>query len=226
MSDNNQGFTNEIIPQPVITRMVNDYAVEQRAKDGYINATALTSVYQQVTGKRRNVSHWLELERTRETLTHLSSITGIPVIKLYQVFRGSPSSGGGTWIHPKLAIRFGIWLSDEFGYLVEEWVEQWLTAGQSPISSESLTNNDIQQILMDINQRLEQIEGRLNVLPPAKTKRPWSLAADTPQEEVPQDYTQIEDGSWLSPEAYSSSKRQSQRSLPWELREIRKRGNF
>lgn len=159
--------------------------------------------------------HWLSLERTKETLTHLNSITGIPVIELYQVFRGSPSSGGGTWIHPKLAIRFGIWLSDEFGYLVEEWVEQWLTTGQSPINSESLTATitaALEQALTPINQRLEQIEQRLDALPQAKPKRPWTLPASTPPEQVPEGCQQLEDGSWLSPEAYESILRQSQRS--------------
>ena len=208
----------------VIAHNINESVVEQRRLDGYINATALASAYKLATGKRRDVGHWLELERTKETLTHLNSITGIPVIELYQVFRGSPSSGGGTWIHPKLAIRFGIWLSDEFGYLVEEWVEQWLTTGQSPINSESLTATitaALEQALTPINQRLEQIEQRLSALPGAKPKRPWTLPASTPPEQVPEGYQQLEDGSWLSPEAYQSILRQSQHSLPWDVRRLR-----
>jgi hypothetical protein len=208
----------------VIAHNINNSVVEQRQSDGYINATALTRAYKLETGKRRDVGHWLELERTKETLEHLSSITGIPVIELYQVFRGSPSGGGGTWIHPKLAIRFGIWLSDEFGYLVEEWVEQWLTTGQSPINNESLAatiTTAIEQALTPINQRLEQIEQRLSALPSAKPKRPWTLPNSTPPEQVPEGYQQLEDGSWLSPEAYESILRQSRRSLPWELRNVR-----
>ena len=175
----------------VIAHNINDSVVEQRQSDGYINSTALASAYKLTTGKRRDVGHWLELERTKETLEHLSSITGIPVIELYQVFRGSPSSGGGTWIHPRLAIRFGIWLSDEFGYLVEEWVEQWLTTGQSPANNESLTATitaAIEQALTPINQRLEQIEQRLSALPSAKPKRPWTLPNSTPPEQVPEGY--------------------------------------
>jgi KilA-N domain len=204
----------------VIAHNINDSVVEQRRLDGYINATALTRAYRLETGKRRDVSEWLSNKRTQESLEHLSSKTGIPVIELYQVFQGSPETGGGTWIHPKLAIRFGIWLSDEFGYLVEEWVEQWLTTGQSPINNESLTAA-IEQALTPINQRLEQIEQRLSALPSAKPKRPWTLPASTPPSEVPEGYQQLEDGSWLSPEAYESILRQSRRSLPWELRNVR-----
>ncbi|MCC5609732.1 KilA-N domain-containing protein [Nostoc sp. CHAB 5834] len=110
-------------------------------------------------------------------------------MELYQAFQGSPENGGGTWIHPKLAIRFGIWLSDEFGYLVEEWVEQWLTTGQSPINNESLAATitaAVEQALTPTNQRLEQIEQRLSALPPAKPKRPWTLPSNTPPEQIPE----------------------------------------
>ncbi|MHC5610512.1 MAG: hypothetical protein ACYTXA_05715 [Nostoc sp.] len=44
---------------------------------------------------------------------------------------------------------------------------------------------------------------------------------DTP-EQVPEGYQQLEDGSWLSPEAYHQSiLKQSQRSLPWDVRRLR-----
>ena len=208
----------------VIAHNINNSVVEQRNSDGYINATALSKAYKLATGKRRDVSEWLSNKRTKETLKHLSSKTGIPVIDLYQAFQGSPETGGGTWIHPKLAIRFGIWLSDEFGYLVEEWVEQWLTTGQSPINNEFLAatiTDALEQALTPINPQLSEIQQQLKSLPGAKPKRPWTLPSDTPLSEVPEGYQQLEDGSWLSPEAYQSILRQSQRSLPWELRKFR-----
>jgi hypothetical protein len=154
-------------------------------------------------------------------LKQLENCNILPLIELYQVFQGSPETGEGTWIHPKLAIRFGIWLSDEFGYLVEEWVEQWLTAGLGTNYDESLITTiatAIEQALTPINQRLDRIEQRLSSLPPVKPSRPWTLSASTPSEQVPPDYLQIEDGSWLSPEAYQSILRQGKRALPWELR--------
>lgn len=129
----------------IISHKVNESFVEQRQSDGYVNATALTKAYKLATGKRRDVSEWLSNKRTKETLNHLSSKTGIPVINLYQAFQGSSETGGGTWIHPKLAIRFGIWLSDEFGYLVEEWVSEWLVNGQSQA----------------LNKRVEEVENKL-----------------------------------------------------------------
>ncbi|NES03515.1 MAG: KilA-N domain-containing protein [Okeania sp. SIO2F4] len=41
-----------------------------------------------------------------------------------------------VWIHPKLAVSFAMWLSPEFEMMVSEWVEQWLFAGQKPVTQE------------------------------------------------------------------------------------------
>lgn len=76
MSDNNEDFTGAITPQSVITHTIKSSIVEQRASDGYINATALANAYRQATGKRRDVSEWLTNKRTRESLEHLSAKTG------------------------------------------------------------------------------------------------------------------------------------------------------
>lgn len=116
----------------ILTQSINGLTVGMRSTDGYVNATALTAAHKASSGQRKDVADWLRLKRTGETLDHLSSITSIPVIELYQVFPGSPELGGGTWIHPKLATRFAIWISDEFGYAVECWVEEWMTTAISP----------------------------------------------------------------------------------------------
>ena len=109
----------------IINHEVDGLTVGQQKENGYINATRLTQAHKQMTGQRRDVANWLSNKRVQETLNHLSLNTGIPVNQLYQVFQGSPENGGGTWLHPKLATRFAIWLSDDFGLMVEEWVQGW-----------------------------------------------------------------------------------------------------
>jgi hypothetical protein len=103
--------------------------------------------------------------------------------------------------------------------------------GSNVINNEELFLTKIisamQQIVAPINQKLEQLEQSKNVLPPAKsTNLPWTLPKNTPTEEVPEGYMQIEDGSWLSPDAYEFMLRQSRRSLPWEIRDIKQRTGF
>ncbi len=41
------------------------------------------------------------------------------------VIQGGNPQEQGTWLHPKLAVRFAIWLSDEIGYQIEEWLDEW-----------------------------------------------------------------------------------------------------
>lgn len=109
----------------IILHQINDVQIGLRGTDGYVNATAMASAHKARTGQRKDVADWLRLKRTDETLQHLNSVTGIPVTELYQVFQGAHHEQQGTWIHPKLAVRFGMWLSDEFGLAVENWVEEW-----------------------------------------------------------------------------------------------------
>ncbi|BAT56824.1 KilA-like protein (plasmid) [Nostoc sp. NIES-3756] len=125
-------------------------------------------------------------ERTKETLNHLSSITGIPVIELYQSFRGSPENGGGTWIHPKLAVRFGIWLSDEFGYQVEQWVEEWVLKGQSTVFDSKVLEleNKLETAIEAIAQLQAQVQ---SLLPPSSDFIPPGWDVEVWNQLPPQD---------------------------------------
>lgn len=118
------------IKPTLILRNLDGSIVEQRRKDGYLNATSMAKSYESRTGKRREVYKWLNSARTKETIEHLSGVTQISVTDLYQAIQGGKPEEQGTWLHPKLATRFAIWLSDEFGYQVECWVEDWLLKGR------------------------------------------------------------------------------------------------
>lgn len=108
--------------------------VEQRIKDGYINITKLTNAHRMKTGQRREPSEWTGSIRVQETVAHLSGSTGIPVDLLIFTVTTGVNDRRGTYIHPSLAVRFGIWLSDDFGFLVEQWVQEWMTTGGNPLA--------------------------------------------------------------------------------------------
>ena len=142
-----------------LTHNLSGVVISQRAIDGYINATALTTAHKQATGQRKDVADWLRNKRIEQSLKHLCSITAIPVNELYQVFQGSPENGGGTWLHPKLSVRFAIWLSDDFGYQVEIWVEQWMTERKNPIAQQPIPTAEL-PILMPTEQELNYMKSR------------------------------------------------------------------
>lgn len=45
---------------------------------------------------------------------------------------GSPENGGGTWLHPKLAVRFAQWLDVSFAIWCDEQIDQ-LLRGKHPV---------------------------------------------------------------------------------------------
>lgn len=120
----------------IVQRNHNGLSIPQRKTDGYINATAMARAHMEGTGEQKLVGDWLRLEHTKEAIEHLSLKTGIPIIKLVESRRGRY---GGTWIHPRLSIRFAIWLSHDFGYLVEDWVGEWMKEGKAPAPVYRLT---------------------------------------------------------------------------------------
>ena len=111
-------------------------------ENNYVNATALAKAYFEDTGKRREPGDWLRLKRTKETLAYVSSVTGIPVTELIQVFHGGvirpETREQGTFIHPDLATPFASWLSVEFEYKVTKIVQQAVSQASSSHLSNQL----------------------------------------------------------------------------------------
>ena len=143
-----------------ITHNVSGISVPQRVVDGYINATAMSTAHKQSTGKQKNVADWLRNKRTQESLKHLESNMGIPIFELYQVFEGSSENGGGTWLHPKLSVRFAMWLSDDFGFQVESWVEEWMTTAKNPIAQQTQAATPELPVVMPTQKELDYIRSR------------------------------------------------------------------
>ncbi|NHC63072.1 KilA-N domain-containing protein [Paenalcaligenes suwonensis] len=109
----------------LIDRQTNSGIVQQRASDGYINATAMCKA----SGK--SFGHYHENSTTKAFLHALESDIGIPISKLIQVLRGGDITQG-TWVHPQVAIHLAQWLSPQFAVQVSKWVLDWMSGkGQS-----------------------------------------------------------------------------------------------
>ncbi len=112
---------------PLIIRELDRNTINQRANDGYINATALCKA----VGKKLN--HYGDLKTTREFLKELSSDTGIPVSGLVQSIKGGVPQNQGTWVHPQVAINLGQWASPKFAVLVSKWVTEWMSGNTQTV---------------------------------------------------------------------------------------------
>lgn len=118
-----------------ISRNINGLTVYQREIDGYINATQISKIHREFTGERRDPNDWLRTETSKRAITKLSTVTGISIDDLVDVKQGGKYQG--TWIHPRLAVRFAMWVNEEFSLQVEDWIHEWLSSANNPIRLEA-----------------------------------------------------------------------------------------
>jgi len=104
-----------------ISRNISGIKISQRAKDGYINATQLCIANEKLTGKKKEINEWIKSELTKSILEKLSN--GFEDISLVEIQHNN--LGQEIWLHRKLALRFAIWLNEDFSVEVQNWVEDW-----------------------------------------------------------------------------------------------------
>lgn len=118
-------MANHQLSLSLIPHQVDNNVVEQRAADGYINATAMCKA----CGKQ--FGHYRANSGTDAFLDALSLDIGIPISKLIQVVRGA-NLAQGTWVHPQVAINLAQWLSPRFAVMVSSWVFDWMSGKIRP----------------------------------------------------------------------------------------------
>lgn len=118
----------------------------------WFNATAVAERF----GK--SPVEWLRLPSTKEYVEALERRYGkIPYVKSS---RARADRGGGTWLHPKLAIRFAQWLDIDFAVWCDEQIEGLLKGTHQHYDWKKLRHEAIAsykvmgQILQMTRQRL------------------------------------------------------------------------
>lgn len=105
----------------LIQRRYRDSVIEQRASDGYVNATAMCRAALKV------FSGYSRLDTTQAFLKALSADVQIHTSELIQSVKGGDPHAQGTWVHPQVAIHLAQWLSPDFAVLVSRWVVEWMS---------------------------------------------------------------------------------------------------
>jgi hypothetical protein len=111
------------LPLPLIERKHADTVIRQRAKDGYVNATAMCKA------AGRPWSRYWEARPSKEFATALSTDLDIPITELIQSVSGGIPETQGTWVHPQVAIHLAQWLSPQFAVQLTQWVFEWISGG-------------------------------------------------------------------------------------------------
>ncbi len=97
--------------------------------DGWLHATEIAERF----GKEP--AQWLRLDSTKEYIQRLSermekSNVGKSHITLVKTRRGNTSTSG-TWLHPKLAVKFARWLSVDFEIWCDEQIDALVRGDQA-----------------------------------------------------------------------------------------------
>lgn len=123
-----------------IQRTVNGSIIQQRPGDGFIDGTAMAVAHskkidswfrtQETLGLFQSLANDLGFKYADLSNLDVARLSGSKYSKLFPdiiyVKRGSPETGGGTWLHPDLAIQLAQWCSPAFALQVSRWVREWL----------------------------------------------------------------------------------------------------
>lgn len=118
-----------------ISRQINGITVYQRQSDGYVNATQISKINKDLNGERRDPGEWLRTESAIRSIQKLADRIGVSPEVLVEVKQGGKYQG--TWIHPRLSVRFAMWVNEDFSLQVEDWVHEWLSSANNPIRLEA-----------------------------------------------------------------------------------------
>ncbi len=111
----------------LVSRSWNGTPITRRTTDGYVNATAMCKA----NGKRWK--DYRESDRCQLYLDALESVAGISVHALVES-RSGGAGGGGTWVHPQVAVDLARWISAPFAVWMDGWfLESLQQAPPAPV---------------------------------------------------------------------------------------------
>ncbi len=136
-----------------VVREVNGITIEQRSADGFINGTAMCVAHD------KKINDWFRSQDALELFIALAvdldsnfncgnsrnlDVSTLSATKYTEMFvgliisrSGSPQTGGGTWLHPDLAVQLAQWCNKPFALQVSRWVREWMTSAYNPIQLEA-----------------------------------------------------------------------------------------
>lgn len=144
----------------LISRSWNGTPIQRRTTDGYVNATAMCKA----NGKRW--SDYRESDRCQQYLDALEAVTGNSVNGLVESRTGG-ADGGGTWIHPQLAVDLARWISAPFAVWMDSWFLGELSGRVSQVREVQTQLPDVLttvQRSVDLLERLGGVDDRAQLL--------------------------------------------------------------
>ena len=102
-----------LAPQdPLDVRAWNGTPISRRTTDGYVNATAMC---------KANNKQWSKYRESDRCQTYLDALAETSVIRMFDLIESRQGQGGGTWVHPQIAVDLARWISAPFAVWMDSW---------------------------------------------------------------------------------------------------------
>jgi hypothetical protein len=102
-----------LAPQdPLDVRIWNGTPISRRTIDGYVNATAVC---------RANGKQWSKYRESERCQTYLDALAETSEIRMFDLIESRQGQGGGTWVHPQVAVDLARWISAPFAVWMDGW---------------------------------------------------------------------------------------------------------
>ena len=105
----------------LISRLWNGTPISRRTSDGYINANAMC---------KANGKQWSKYRESDRCQSHLDALTETSEIRMFDLIESRQGQGGGTWVHPQVAVDLARWISAPFAVWMDGWFLESLQQAQ------------------------------------------------------------------------------------------------
>ena len=136
----------------LMTRDYEGHAVTFNG-NGWINATTEAAKH------NKRVDHWLANQDTKEYMDALCSMTDTRKSGYVKTSKATLANGGGTWLHPKLAVTFARWLDPKFAVWCDVQIDalirgkdDWMNKRHAIASSTKVQSAMLQEVRQQIGK--------------------------------------------------------------------------
>jgi hypothetical protein len=111
----------------LVSRSWNGTPISRRTSDGYVNATAMC---------KANGKQWSKYRESDRCQTYLDALAETSEIRMFDLIQSRQGQGGGTWVHPQVAVDLARWISAPFAVWMDGWfLESIQQAHPAPVES-------------------------------------------------------------------------------------------
>jgi hypothetical protein len=96
----------------LVSRTWNGTPISRRTTDGYVNATAMC---------KANNKQWSKYRESDRCQTYLDALAETSEIRMFDLIESRQGQGGGTWVHPQVAVDLARWISAPFAVWMDGW---------------------------------------------------------------------------------------------------------